>query len=316
LTPLDSYAVDYFAANASGNTAAALKAAAAASDIAPQSEWSWNAGFMLMPMNRPRETLKYFSRLDPDRGWMRNGWEYYWYLRAQIMHMLGDFKGTHAWLTRARRKFPESVPIAAAYARSLALNGQPDSLVVITKQILQSTIGWRAFYAYSIIEDLRRHGHLREQRIVFDVMSTWYEGLGRNATEDDRRNFGSALLSMGLDSLAEQHYKALYAASRKSGWRTSYTGQLARLAAKRGDTAAASRIIELVPEADEQWSGEKNYWRAQVAAELGQRENAVRLLRAAFDKGLPQMSLSHSDWYDFPKLQGYPPFEALVNSTR
>lgn len=316
LTPLDAYAVDHFNAVVKSDMPAALRAAEAASDLAPRSEWSWNAGQMLYPMNRPRETLKYFSRLDPDNGWMNNGWEYYWYLAAQTRHMLGDLKGTHEWLSRARKKFPQSVEIAAAYGRSLAFNGQSDSVANIVREILQSSADAKVFYVYSMLEDFRRHGLNREASLVYQQLVPWYQARGRGATEDDRRDFGSVLFSLSMDDSATIQFRKLLSDFPKSGWRTRYTGHLAVLAAKRGDSITANQLINSVPPKTQQWPGENSYWRARVEAQIGHKPEAVSLLRRAFDEGYPQISLSHATWYDFPTLQGYPPFEALVASDR
>jgi DNA-binding SARP family transcriptional activator/TolB-like protein len=316
LTPLEAYSVDHFEAEVKSDARAALYAAEAASDLAPRSEWSWSAGQILYPMNRPRETLKYFSRLDPDNGWMNNGWEYYWYLTAQTKHMLGDLKGTHEWLSRARKKFPQSVQIAAAYGRSLAFNGQSDSVASIVREILQSSHAEKVFYAYSMLEDFRRHGRNREASLVYQELLPWYQARGRGATESDRREFGRVLFSLSMDDSAATQFKKLLSDFPKTTWRTNYTGQLAVLAAKHGDSTTANRLINSVSPKAQQWSGENSYWRARVAAQIGHRSDAVALLRRAFDEGYPQISLSHSTWYDFPTLQGYPPFEALVAADR
>jgi DNA-binding SARP family transcriptional activator/TolB-like protein len=315
LTPLDRYAVDYFEAELKQNNDAALRAAEHASDLAPRSEWSWIAGQLLFPRNRPRETLKYFSRLDPDAGWMRLGWEYYWYLRAQTTHQLGDLPGTYAWLARARKKFPENIPIAAAYARALALNGERDSMMVMVDEILQSSVDWRAFYVYSIIEDLRRHERQSEAVQVFRALAGWYASKGSAATEDDRRFMAQALLSMKLDRAAEQHFRRLIVYFPASFFRKENTAQLAVILARRGDSAGAFKLLESIPREQQQYA-DYSYWRSRVAAELGQRSAAVELLRKAFNEGYPQISLSHSVWFDFPKLQAYPAFENLVGPNR
>jgi tetratricopeptide (TPR) repeat protein len=271
---------------------------------------------MLYAKNRPRETMTYLARLDPDAGWMRLGWEYYWYLTAQTSHMLGDLDATHAWLSRARKKFPESVVIAAAHARALGLNGEQDSMITVVREILQSPAEWKGFYAYSVIEDMLRHKRQRAASLAFREFSAWYVSRGSSATEPDRRDFSRALFSMNMDEAARNHFSTLIRYFPNSTWRTLYTGHLAVLAAKAGDTASARKLIEFVPSEKQQWSGENKYWRARVAAQMGRRTEAVHLLRQAFDEGYPQISLSHSTWFDFPTLQGFPPFEALVASDR
>lgn len=313
LTPLERQEVRYFEATTDAD---ALKSAKAASEIAPRSEWSWNAGRRLYPLNRPREALKYFDRLDPEHGWMRQGWEYYWYLAGNARHMTGDDAGTEQWLRRARLKFPDNVPIASAYGRSLALAGKSDSVAPIVREILHSGIEWRVFYVYAILEDLRRHQRYSDAMAVYREVLPWYQATGRDATEADRRFFGQILKSMDLKDRAIAQFRSLLRDFPRSTWRTFYTGHLAVLTAMKGDTAAAARLIASVPKDIQQWKGENSYWRARVTATMRHKQEAVALLQSAFDEGYPQVSLSHSMWYDFPELQGYPPFEALVASDR
>lgn len=316
LTPLDRHAVDYFQATLKRDKHASMRAVKAASDLAPRSEWSWMAGQMIFPLNRPREVLKYFSRLDPDHGWMRHGWEYYWYLTAQSKHMIGDLPGTHQWLKRARVKFPANSPVAAAYARSLALSGHPDSVAPIVTEILESDVEWKLFYVYSVLEDLRRHKRDRDVDGIYRQVLSWYQARGKNVSEAERRYLGLFLFSMNMKDAASNQFAALVRDFATSTWKTHDTGHLAVLAAMQGDSAAAKRLIASVPKTIQRWDGENSYWRARVAAQLGKKDEAVGLLQMAFAEGYPQVSLSHSTWYDFPPLQGYPSFEALVASDR
>lgn len=313
LTPLERQEVDYFRAASEEES---LRAAKAASDIAPRSEWSWMAGRALFPQNRPLETLKYFDRLDPDHGWMRQGWEYYWYVSSQARHMTGDLPATAQWLRRARARFPDNVPIASAYARSLALSGKSGSVGTLVHQILMSDVEWKVFYVYGIIEDLHRHGRTDEATAVYNLVLPWYQSKGKAVTEADRRFLAQIFYSMKMTGAAERQFSEVLRDFPASTWKTFYTGHLATLAAAKGDTAGVRRLMHSVPKEIQQWPGENSYWRARVAAELGKKGEATRLLQSAFDEGYSQVSLSHSMWYDFPNLQGYPPFEALVASDR
>jgi len=52
-------------------------------------------------------------------------------------------------------------------------------------------------------------------------------------------------------------------------------------------------------------------WQAQIAAALGDRDAAVRLMQLAFDNGWNRGIRLH--WYpSFDSMRGYPPWEALV----
>ncbi len=57
--------------------------------------------------------------------------------------------------------------------------------------------------------------------------------------------------------------------------------------------------------------GANTYWRARIAALLGERERAVSLLRDGFAQGRSYGAYLHAE-YDLEPLRGYPPFEELL----
>lgn len=124
------------------------------------------------------------------------------------------------------------------------------------------------------------------------------------------------MLEVGRLDEAEAQFRKLKIDFPTSTWRTMYGGHVAVLSAMGGDSTAALGLIRSIPKSIEQWPGENTYWNSRVAAELGRKAEAVELLGKAFEEGYPQVNLSHSNWFDFPTLQGYPPFEALVASDR
>jgi hypothetical protein len=78
------------------------------------------------------------------------------------------------------------------------------------------------------------------------------------------------------------------------------------VAARMGDRSEALRISRLKAVATHP-SGP-----AYIAAELGERERAVDLLRDAFSKGVSGLSLNlHRDDY-YRRLWDYPPFQELI----
>lgn len=179
----------------------------------------------------------------------------------------------------------------------------------------QSSIGWRVFYVYSIIEDLMRHHRQAEAAEVFRALATWYESKGSSVTEDHRKSMAASLVSMKMDDAAMQHYRKLIEYYPKSYFVSDYTAQMAIILARKRDSTAARKLMESISKEHQQYP-DYSYWQARIAAELRQRELAVRLLRKSFDGGRPRISLSHSRWFDFPTLQGFPPFDALVASDR
>ena len=87
--------------------------------------------------------------------------------------------------------------------------------------------------------------------------------------------------------------------------------------AKTGDREEAVRVWRRLAElGPSPWPRPKFFGyglrlQAEIAAALGERERATRLLREAFAEGLHFDSFYHSD-YQFEPLWGYPPFDELL----
>lgn len=101
---------------------------------------------------------------------------------------------------------------------------------------------------------------------------------------------------------------------------TEWLGGLAHLAVLVGDTAEADRIDGILAEQNGEpirspWlHGARLIARAEIAAGLGRREQAVARLLEAGDQGMIYFGVayfSHADLLLAP-LRGYPPFEALL----
>jgi len=92
-----------------------------------------------------------------------------------------------------------------------------------------------------------------------------------------------------------------------------YQGVLGVLAARRRDRAEAQRIDqELAALSRPYLLGFPTYYRAQIAAVLGDRNRAVELLRDAIAQGaVDSWDHLHSE-PGFAALHGYPPFDELL----
>jgi hypothetical protein len=92
-----------------------------------------------------------------------------------------------------------------------------------------------------------------------------------------------------------------------------YLGVLGVLDARRGDRAEAQRIDrELAGMTLPYLTGFPMYYRAEIAAVLGDRERAVELLRNAIAHGaVDSWDHLHSE-PAFARLHGYPPFDELL----
>lgn len=87
------------------------------------------------------------------------------------------------------------------------------------------------------------------------------------------------------------------------------------MAAIRGDREVAFGISKQLEEIKKPYLwGRHMYWRAIIAAWLGEKETAVRLLQEAIGQGL-QESTDNADLnkdMDLEPLRDYPPFQELI----
>jgi hypothetical protein len=84
------------------------------------------------------------------------------------------------------------------------------------------------------------------------------------------------------------------------------------LAARRGDREGATRIFEELGKIERPYLfGNHLYWRACIAALLGEKERAVALLKEAFSQGLDYGVYLRQE-IDLEPLWDYPPFKDLL----
>ncbi len=89
-------------------------------------------------------------------------------------------------------------------------------------------------------------------------------------------------------------------------------GQLGTLAARQGNRAEAERISAMLEALERPYLfGEHTYWRARIAALLGEREEAFALLRAAYAQGYKWWLPMHNE-PDLESLRDYSPFRELL----
>jgi predicted Zn-dependent protease len=91
-----------------------------------------------------------------------------------------------------------------------------------------------------------------------------------------------------------------------------YQGSLGVLAAKRGGIEKARQIQEELRNNNRPYLfGSHLHWAACIAAQLGDKEEAVNLLREAFSRGREYSIAYHRDIMLEP-LRDYPPYQELM----
>jgi predicted Zn-dependent protease len=120
---------------------------------------------------------------------------------------------------------------------------------------------------------------------------------------------GWILYQAGQFAEADSVFHALH---REFPDNVEYIGQLGVIAARRGDRATARRRSDqlLGREVEAPIPGEESIvWRAKIAALLGDRSEAMRLIVEAFG---PQGTMELHGNRDFDGMKDYPPFREFI----
>ena len=168
--------------------------------------------------------------------------------------------------------------------------------------------------------ELATHGHEREGRAVLDREMAWLASRPAEEQTNDyvRFEWAQTLYAAGFGDSARRVAEPLARAHPRNA---NYLGLIGVLAAQRGDRSQAEQTDSALRALEEPLSTAA-FWRAGIAARLGDRARAVAFLSRARSEGwwLFQNALNRRYWNilgphvepSFEALRGYGPFEALV----
>lgn len=307
LAEYDRLALTAATAWARGDYATSHQAAKRVAELAPNTIVHGQVAKELLMLNRPREALEVFEQLDPQRGELR-GWFVYWQNLATAHHLLGHHRRELRVARRARELHPDNDNALRLELRALAAAGRVTEVrrafdVHLARPgpgQLRSGILTR-----ETALELRAHGHAAEAEELLGRSLDWYRvrPADLQVTVGMRRALVEAHYLAGAWEEARQSLTAL-AVERPDD--IAVQGRLGTLAARQGNRAEAERILAWLGALERPYLlGENTYWRARIAALLGDRERAVAWLREAFAEG-------RSEWID---LHSDPDLESLHDDT-
>lgn len=289
LSQLDNYVLDMVLASYSGDRAGALRWAKEAAKLWPD-RWMYNAGLHAARANRPREAVAIFKRIDPTRGFMR-GWEGYCQAYTGALHQAGDYREE----LRVARKCREitTVPIVnmERELRALAALGRVDEIRERMPDVMAAPHVTTGFFAPSnpgivftnTAAALRAHGKPDAAVELARAALRWFESQGRTSGAYRHESVALAMYILGDYSGAEGACRDGRLMEPRNRLFLTCVGITA---ARRGDSARAERIVDSLAAMSTRLPiGSTQYFQALVAASLGDRERAMRLLREAYDAG-------------------------------
>jgi tetratricopeptide (TPR) repeat protein len=283
---------------------------------------------------RPGEAVDILRRLDPehDLGWLPDsGKALYRRDLAVPYHTLGDYRSELRVARQLVRRDPNRLASLNLESHALAGLGKtsdvldrverawrlpPDPLMMYG--LANLTVGRLALVntpgrlCYEVALEVQTHGHPEAARTAAERAVSWYRAQPseQRSQPEYRYTLARALELLGQYGEADSLMQGLVAAEPGN---VDYQGVLGVLAARRGDRAEAQRIDQALAGLSQPYlTGFPTYYRAEIAAVLGNRERAVELLRDAIAHGaVDPWDHLHSE-PAFIALHGYPPFDELL----
>jgi tetratricopeptide (TPR) repeat protein len=272
-----------------------------------------NLGVHYTGINQPRAAVLVLSRTDFSRAdkyafshWFNND-------LAAAHHILAEYDAELAVARRTLEKSPGEISVRAAEARALAALGRLDELdrSVGEALTLPADDSWNAgSLLAAVASELRAH----DRHDAAPAMARRYLAWARESAAG--RGVPGAPQALGRALyLAEEwdEARAVFAELTKaSPGDVQATGYAGTIAARKGDRALAlRRSAELRGLERPYLFGRHTLWRARIASLLGEKDEAVGLLREAIAQGVVYGLWIHRDM-DLEPLRGVPAFEELV----
>jgi len=312
LIPIERVTFEWVAAGIRGDRAARLRWADEGFRLEPRN-WAYPLGLTLMRSNRPRRALEVLRLYDRDTPFGRN-WPGYWQRSGNAHHLLGEYPRELKLAQQWRGGNAPQLRDLTLELRALAALGrlaEVEELLDLSGSLQPLGQGRArrsaALVAVVTAQELRGHGHREAANTVLDRTIARFRS---GATEDaDAYTLGRALYLRERWADARAVFDSLHRAQPQN---IDYLGYLSATYARLGDRERAATLDSKLASMNQPYiRGLHTRWRAQVAAVLGDRERAMRLLRQAADEDIPVGIELHAE-IDFEALRDYPPFQAFI----
>jgi tetratricopeptide (TPR) repeat protein/predicted Ser/Thr protein kinase len=316
LSPYEGMFVDYMRADTRGNNAEELRLLRLMQGAAPDDNVvNYLIGLTSLALNRPREAVAAFSACVYEfedsafraRSWMFAAW-------SMALHLLGEYEEELEVVRRAVEYYPDLLWLRANEARALVALGRLDDAEALVDEALAASgsFGTPAGVMSHASVALRVHVGRREAIEMAERAVAWRreELEGKSVADDWWDHFYMADDLCAAERWQEARGLFLQLASEKPG-NLHTKGSLGVLAARLGEHDEARATLEDLRRLDDPYLfGNNTYWAACIAAQLGERERAVELIRQALSQGFHVGIELHTDM-NLEPLHGYPPFEEL-----
>jgi DNA-binding SARP family transcriptional activator len=313
LPPYDRLRFELAQATVRGDHRRAYRAAREAAALVPGGTAHYASGHIALELNRPREALEVFGALDPTQP-RAAGFVMYWDMLTQAHHLLGSHAQELEEARRARSHNADRIEPVWLEIRALAALGRLSEIYPLLDE--SQRLGWTPELNPGLVlvraaEELQVHGDSAGAQEIIARFPAWFDSLDpqQKARPDVRLLLGRAHYLSGRFDEARPLFEQLRSAMPANPAPLRYLGTIA---ARTGDTEAARTFSrELDRMTGLHLLGQHTLGRAANAARLGERQQAVALLRRAVTEGVRFGTVLHSD-PDLLVLADYAPFQEFM----
>jgi len=317
LAPYERYLLDWYEAVIQGRYEDSLRSAQEAVRLAPWSTMlKYIVGIAALEANRPQVTIDTYLAVpqeDKERWYVLPTGPWFIENLAEAYHMLGHYNKELEEVREAQHYFRDNLAVKADEVRALAALGKTDEIAGTVEGSLASAsaAGTAGEVMLEAAAELRAHGMKGRSLAYAQKAVQWYKdkAAGDAASEAKLYDLAGALYAAERWEEARTIFNELFSKNPKN---PHYLGRLGTLAARLGDRTEALRISEKLKAIDRPFLfGIPPFFRACIASILGERDQAISLLREAFAQGLRFDVSIHRDM-DFEPLWDYAPFKELI----
>jgi serine/threonine protein kinase/DNA-binding SARP family transcriptional activator/tetratricopeptide (TPR) repeat protein len=264
--------------------------------------------FEALNSNRPNEAIAILSEFDLSEYYFR------WRTLMEALHMVGDYPTELRQARRAREAYPDQLMMLAAELRALAALGRIDDVAQgISESLLLPPEGPLTAGAImgEVAAELRAHGYREASLGVADQALRWFRSRPAEEAAMFRTRVGLAH-AMYLAERWEEAHTAFLELAAEAPQDVTVQGFLGVLAARRGDREEALRIGDRLERITDPYDiGRDTYLQATIAAQLGDLDRAMVLLREAYARGRPHSVFLHREM-DLEPLRDSAPFQEFI----
>jgi len=292
LSPYDCHMLDWYTATLKGKTEETLRFIIKAEKFTPKNIIiNYIHGLNALENNRPLETVQTYAKMDsvaPEILYSRQAQSWRIEVLADALHMLGNYKQELKEVRKGQKYYPKMLWLRAHEARALAALGKMGAV----KEVIDESLGVVASSGAPgnvMLEaawELRAQGHKEAYQETANRAVGWYQNLlqTKESNEGIRHDLAIALYTAGRWEEAQAVFEEL---AEDDPENIEYKGRIGLLAARKGERDKALKIFKELESVDRPYLfGGHIYMCARIASLLGEKEQAVLLLRNAFGQGL------------------------------